>query len=488
MNFLAYDLGASNGRAILGSLSNGRLDIKEIRRFPNDPVRTPAHLHWDLPRLLYEIQQSLVDCNNDAGFLPDSIGVNTWGVDFGLIDKDGDLVFLPIHYRDESRDNITDELKRCITPEQLFYRSGYNMISSVESLFYLFKKKPHITKAAKTILFTPDLLGFFLCGNRYAERSICSTSKLLDNETGEWSLDTLSELGIDLSYLPEVVEPGTQAGNVLPVILDTLGLNGNVKVVAVAGHDTASAAAAVPAREDDFAYISCGTWSVVGAPAQRTICTKDIFDSKGSFDCSVNGGIDMRINICGLWIQQEIRRCFALKGKDYSFPELTQLAAAAEPFTAIIDPDAELFFHPGNMDEKVRRFCKESGQRIPDSTGELSRVVLESLALKYRYTIDRMEKMLSKKLPVIYMIGGGVQNELLCQFTASACQRPVTAGPVEATVFGNLLMQAKAMGQINNMDEGRELVLASCEIKNYKPDDSGKWDRQFDLAKCIFSK
>jgi len=486
MKLLAYDLGASNGRAILGRLSGGRIDIKEIRRFPNNPVWTPTHLYWDTFGLLHELQQALIDCNNETGALPDSIGINAWGVGLGLIDEDGDLVFSPVHYRDVSRNEIVSEMEKHISLEQIFYKTGYNMISSIESVYHLFEKKPKIIKAANSILFTPDLLGFFMCGNRYAERSICSTSKLLDNETGEWSLEIMSALGIDPDYFPDVIEPGTLAGKILPAILEEIGLKGSVNVVAVAGHDTASAAAAVPAVEDEFAYISCGTWSVVGTPAPKAIRSKEVFRNNGSYDCSVNGGTDMRINMTGLWIVQEIKRRLSLIGQDFSYPELNQLAADAAPFISVIDPDAEIFFHPGNMDENVRQFCRESGQRVPESVGEVCRVVLESLALKYRYTVDRMERMLSKKLPVVYMIGGGTQNEPLCRFTASACQRPVKAGPVEATVLGNLLMQAKAMGAVKSVDEGRGLIRASCEVKNYSPQDSGMWERQYDIAKSIF--
>ena len=488
MKYLACDIGASNGRVVLVSFDEGRIDTQEIHRFSNDPVRTSKHLHWDTMRILYEIQQGLVICSNQKGFIPDSIGINTWGTDFGLVDSDGNLIFTPINYHDESRDEISPEVENLISSEQLFYNSGYNVISSVESLYYLFSKKKNIVSTASKILFTPDLLSFLLCGEYYAERSICMTSKLLDVETGEWASSSLSALGIDQGYFPEIIEPGTVTGEIDGKIMTELGLKGEIKVVAVAGHDTASAAAAVPFSEDKYAYISCGTWSVVGTPVDQVIRSREAFDIKGSFDYSVNGRADIRINIVGLWIQQELRRCLALKGDNYSYAELAELSAAADPHIAVIDPDAEIFFRTGNMIEKVTRFCEETGQRVPATVGEVTRVVIESLALKYNYVLERIERLLDTSLPVIYMIGGGVQNKQLCQYTASACQRVVKAGPVEATVVGNFLMQALATGAISGMDEGREIVRNSFELTCYHPQDRAVWDKQREIAKGIFER
>ncbi|MCL1896007.1 MAG: FGGY-family carbohydrate kinase [Clostridiales bacterium] len=488
MNFLTCDLGASNGRVVLASLDGGRIEMQELHRFPNDPVRTRTHLHWDTLRLLYEIQQGLVICRNQMGFLPDSIGINTWGVDFGLVDSEGDLVFTPIHYRDEARDAIAAEVEKIVSSEQSFYNTGYNAISSIESLAYLFKNKKNLVDAADRILFTPDLLSFLLCGRQYAERSISTTSKLMDVETGQWSIPSLDALGIDPGHFPEIVEPGTAMGRVDGKILDGLGLEGDIDVVAVAGHDTTSAAAAVPFTEDKYAYISCGTWSTVGAPAPKVVRSREVFDSKGSYDYSVNGGVDMRINITGLWIQQELRRQWAQKGEAYGYQELAELSAAADPHIAVIDPDAGMFFLSGNMAEKVKGFCADTGQRVPGSVGEINRVVIESLALKYRYTIERAEGLLDAGLPVIYMIGGGIQNEQLCRFTASACQRVVKTGPVEATTIGNFLMQAIAKGAVSGMEEGRELVRNSCEAHCYSPQDTDIWERQYNVAKGIFER
>jgi len=483
---LAFDFGASSGRAILGIFDGNKLITEELHRFSNDPVNVRGNFYWDILRLFHEIKQGIIKCVNVGHKDIDSIGIDTWGVDYGLLDERGNLLGNPYHYRDTRTDGIMEEVFKIIPKGELYQKTGIQFMK-FNTIFQLYSTKlntPSMLDQAKTLLFIPDLLNYFLTGVKVTEYSIASTSQLLDPQTRTWSDEILDKLELPRQMLTDIVPSGTIIGKLSKTLAQELGI-GEVNVVASASHDTASAVTAVPAANRDYVYISSGTWSLMGVEADEPI----INEMSSQLAFTNEGGVSNKIrflkNIMGLWLVQECKRQWNKEGDNCSFAELEKLAREAKPFVSFVDPDDDAFMTPGNMPEKIRAFCKKTNQPVPESKGEVIRCVLQSLALKYRKTVESLEQILGKELPVVHMVGGGIKDTLLCQFTANATGRKVIAGPVEATSIGNLMTQAMALGKINSLQEIRQVVKNSVATTEYLPENIEQWNQAYDRF-CSF--
>ncbi|HIV30367.1 MAG TPA: rhamnulokinase [Candidatus Pullichristensenella excrementipullorum] len=481
MNVLGIDLGASSGRAMLGTLEGKKLTIREIHRFLNEPVTLCGRFVWDMPRLFHEIKQALLKLSK-SGETVDAIGIDTWGVDFGLLDKNGHLLSLPVHYRDARTNGIPEKVRAIIPDEELFARTGiaFNSFNTLYQLYAMKEEGDPALESAQDLLFLPDLLAYFLTGKKGTEYTIASTSQLLDPFKRDWDRELMEKLGIPAHIFGEVKLPGTVRGTLLPEIAKECGV-AEIPVIAIGGHDTASAVAAVPAQEKDFAYISSGTWSLLGAEVQKPLCTEGVMKANYTNEGGVDGSIRLLKNIMGLWIIQECKREWDRRGSETSFGELVELSMQAPAFKAILDVDDACFLAPGDMPARIQAYCAKSGQPVPEGKGEISRVIYESLALKYRWAIERLEEdMLKKPIEALHIVGGGSKNALLNRFTAEAIKRPVIAGPDEGTIIGNLLVQAQALGAISGIRELREVVENSFPTKTFLPETDGKaWDEAY---------
>ena len=481
LNVLGIDLGASSGRAMLGTLEGKKLTIREIHRFLNEPVTLCGRFVWDMPRLFHEIKQALLKLSR-SGETVDAIGIDTWGVDFGLLDKNGHLLSLPVHYRDARTNGIPEKVRAIIPDEELFARTGiaFNSFNTLYQLYAMKEEGDPALESAQDLLFLPDLLAYFLTGKKGTEYTIASTSQLLNPFTRDWDRELMEKLGIPAHIFGEVKLPGTVRGTLLPEIAKECGV-AEIPVIAIGGHDTASAVAAVPAQEKDFAYISSGTWSLLGAEVQKPLCTEGVMKANYTNEGGVDGSIRLLKNIMGLWIIQECKREWDRRGSETSFGELVELSMQAPAFKAILDVDDPCFLAPGDMPARIQAYCAKSGQPVPEGKGEISRVIYESLALKYRWAIERLEEdMLKKPIEALHIVGGGSKNALLNRFTAEAIKRPVIAGPDEGTIIGNLLVQAQALGAISGIRELREVVENSFPTKTFLPETDGKaWDEAY---------
>lgn len=481
LNVLGIDLGASSGRAMLGTLEGKKLTIREIHRFLNEPVTLCGRFVWDMPRLFHEIKQALLKLSK-SGETVDAIGIDTWGVDFGLLDKNGHLLSLPVHYRDARTNGIPEKVRAIIPDEELFARTGiaFNSFNTLYQLYAMKEEGDPALESAQDLLFLPDLLAYFLTGKKGTEYTIASTSQLLNPFTRDWDRELMAKLGIPAHIFGEVKLPGTVRGTLLPEIARECGV-AEIPVIAIGGHDTASAVAAVPAKEKDFAYISSGTWSLLGAEVQEPLCTEGVMKANYTNEGGVDGSIRLLKNIMGLWIIQECKREWDRRGSETSFGELVELSMQAPAFKAILDVDDACFLAPGDMPARIQAYCAKSGQPVPEGKGEISRVIYESLALKYRWAIERLEEdMLKKPIEALHIVGGGSKNALLNRFTAEAIKRPVIAGPDEGTIIGNLLVQAQALGAISGIRELREVVENSFPTKTFLPETDGKaWDEAY---------
>jgi len=477
--FLAFDLGAESGRAILGQLAGERLRLFEVYRFPNVPVRLPDGLHWDVLRLWTEIKEALRIVARQHGADLAGVGLDTWGVDFALLDRDGALLANPHHYRDSRTDGILAEAFRRLPRQEIFAQTGIQFmpINSLYQLLAMVIQHSPVLDVAQTFLTMPDLFNYWLTGRQVSEFSIATTTQCYDPRRGDWARPLLERFGIPSHIFPPIVPSGTVLGPLLPAVADEVGL-GSVPIIAPACHDTASAVAAVPA-EGEVVYISSGTWSLLG-----TELPEPIINEQGlAFDFTNEGGVGGTFrflkNITGLWLVQECRRTWARQGQEFSYDELAQMAAQAAPRQSIVDPDDAEFAKHGDMPARLRAFCQRTGQVVPQSPGEVVRCALESLALKYRWVLERLEKILGRRLEPIHIVGGGAQNWLLCQLTADATGRRVVAGPVEATAIGNIIVQGMARGYIASLAEGRRLVRHSCDLATYEPVSGPGWEEAY---------
>ncbi len=478
---LAIDLGASSGRGIIGTFDGEKINLEEIHRFSNDPVLMPGGFFWDTLRLLFEIKTAILKAAHAGGV--DTIGIDTWGVDYGYLDKSGTLLSNPYHYRDTRTDNIQDYVFEKIAPNSEIY--GVTGIQSLNfnSIYQIaadLRDRPWVVENAETLLHMPDLLGYMLTGKKKTEYTIASTGALLDAKERNYARGLFKKFGIPEKLFCEVVEPGTELGELLPEIEEETG-NTGANVIKVASHDTASAVLSVPAENEDFLYISSGTWSLMGIESKTPVITslseKYNFTNEGG----VCGTIRVLKNIMGLWIEQESRRQWTREGKKYTFDELSEMALASKPFQCFIDPDDQLFATAGNMPKRICEYCRKTGQHVPESIGGIVRCIFESLALRYRWTAEKLEELTGRKYPVINVVGGGTKEEMLSQFTADASHRKVCAGPVEATALGNIAMQCIASGDIKDVWEARRIIKNSADIKEYTPDivNAAAWDEAY---------
>lgn len=477
--FLAFDLGAESGRAILGILNGSNLALRELHRFPNTPVRLPQGLFWDTFRLFQEIEEGIrIACREGSAI--DGIGVDTWGVDFGLLGADGTLVENPRCYRDARTNGILEAAFSVMPREVLYGRTGIQFLQ-FNSLFQLFAMKRQNASAlpvAAQLLHIPDLLNYWLTGRAVSERTIASTSQIYNPETHAWDRSLLETFGVSAHILGELVEPGAYLGPLLPEVMETVRCTQSIPVYASAGHDTACAVAAAPAVPGkNWCYISSGTWSLMGAELDAPVMSDRALAHTFTNEVGVAGSIRFLKNIMGLWLLQECRRAWAADGKDYTYDELVIAALSAKPFLAVVDPDA--FLAPGRMPEKIQDFCRRTGQQAPTGPEEITRVIFESLAVCYRKVLLDLEETLGRRMDVIHIVGGGSRNSVLNQFVADATGRTVVAGPAEATAIGNVLVQAMGSGLITSHAHAREVVRNSFEVKHFEPQNSAGWEQAY---------
>ncbi|PLT33733.1 rhamnulokinase family protein [Bacillus sp. V5-8f] len=487
MQALAFDLGASGGKAFIGKLKSGKLIISEVHRFSNDPVKIGERFYWDILRLYHEIKQGLLRAKLEDSEVLSSIGIDTWGLDFGLIDRNGHLLANPSHYRDKQSLGMIEKVCSIIPKEEMYKKTGIQF-TPVNGLYHLFAMKEEVNpilQVTDTFLMIPDLLRYFLTGEKTVEGTIASTSQLFNSR--EWEHTIIQKLGFPSHWFPPIVDAGSPAGTIRQSIADELAIP-KTEVVAVAEHDTASAVISVPTAEENFAYLSCGTWSLLGTELKEPIINQQSMEWNFTNETGANGTTRLLKNIMGLWLIQECRRTWEKEGQLLSFEEMINLANQASPFTAFINPDHEMFLNPDKMPGQIQHYCSITKQRIPETKGEIVRTILEGLALKYRFVLDRIEELTQVKYPCLHIVGGGVQNQLLCQFTANALSRHVWAGPKEATAIGNLLMQYIAKREIKDLREARDIVKNSFSINVYEPQESLSWQEAFQQFKEIMGR
>ena len=488
--FLAFDFGASSGRAMLAKFDGKKIELEEKHRFSNDPVEINGGLYWDALRLFCEIKQGILNCAHSGDGDIDAIGIDTWGVDYGLLDKNDKLLSNPYHYRDTRTDGMYDKAFAVVPKEEIFNETGiaFNWFNTIYQLLASKLEDDSALKEAKTMLFMPDLFNFFLTGKKRTEYTIASTSQMFDSRTYDWAYNLLNKLGIKTDMFADMIYPGEIVGTLKPELAEELGV-GEIPVVAVASHDTGSAVASVPVVDDkDFIYISSGTWSLMGVELDAPNVSEDAMKYNFTNEGGVNKTIRFLKNIMGLWLIQECRRQWQREGTLLSFDELEREAREAEPFASLIDPDYPAFQTPGNMPRRIREYCEKTGQKVPQTTGAIIRAIAESLAFRYRSTVEGMEDVTGKKYSVINIVGGGIKDKMICQFTANATNRTVSTGPVEATSIGNIVVQGIAMGAIKDLKEGRQIVRNSFDITEYKPENTEAWDEAYAKWKDIISK
>jgi rhamnulokinase len=470
----AVDLGAESGRVAVGRFDGSRLSMREAHRFENGPVFRAGSLRWDAERLRRDVLDGLRAAGRDDAV--DSLAVDSWGVDFGLLDARDELLEPPSHYRDARRAAGTGRVFGRIPPRELYERTGIQFlpINTVFELSAMVAERDPALDAAATLLLIPDLFHFWLCGSKTTEFTNATTTQCYDPTTKGWATDLLERLDVPTTMFPEIVPPGTPLGPIAPDAARATGLDHAI-VVAVATHDTGSAVAAVPLADDRSVFLSIGTWSLVGVEVDRPVITDESFAANLTNEGGVAGTFRLLRNVGGLWLLNECRRSWADEGHALGFDELVSLAAEARPFLAFVDPNAEVFLEPGDMPDRIRAFCRETGQPEPVEVGEIVRCVLESLALKHAETIDLLHAVTGSAPSTLHVVGGGARNALLCAWTASAAGLPVFAGPDEATLVGNLLVQAMALGEIGSLREARDVVLASFEPVVYEPAQDVGW-------------
>jgi rhamnulokinase len=487
-NFLAMDFGAESGRGVIGRFDGDRLGLEELHRFANGPVRLMDTLYWDLPRLWEEFKTALGKATRCGGELS-GIGVDTWGVDFGLLGRGETLLSNPVHYRDARTDGMLEVAFRHMPRARIYEITGLQFLpfNTLYQLLALAQSDSPLLSVAETLLMMPDLFGWLLTGRCASERTDASTTQLLNPRTGTWSDELCQDMKLPRSILPEVIEPGDVLGILRRSVIEEVGLSHPVTVIAPATHDTASAVAAVPVAPTvqvqssshdlpNWCYLSSGTWSLLGVEVPRPVINLDTMKYNFTNEGGVAGTTRLLKNIMGLWLVQECRRTWMRVGRDLPYDELTARAQAAPPFVALVDPDDPIFLAPGDMPGRLMDFCIQTGQVPPQNEGAIVRCCLESLALKYRWTIDRLESILGTKIQTIHIVGGGTKNSLLCQFTADACGRIVHAGPVEATAIGNILMQALGCGLLGSLADLRDVVARSFPTTVYEPQNTSSWN------------
>jgi sugar (pentulose or hexulose) kinase len=471
----AVDLGASSGRVMVGDVSADRLSLDEVHRFPNGPVRTRGTLHWDILRLYGDVLEGLrTAARRGIG----SIGIDTWAIDYGLLDATGSLVGNPVHYRDARTNGVLERVVPDVPEQELYATTGIQQLP-FNTLYQLVSAlgTPALD-TARTMLLIPDLLAYWLTGSIGAEATNASTTQLFDVRSRTWARDLAKRVGLPAEILPPLREPGDVVGTLLTDVAKDVGLSTDVPVIAVGSHDTASAVVGVPAENTGFAYVSCGTWSLVGVELDAPVLTEDARRANFTNEGGVDGTIRFLRNVMGLWLLQESLRSWAAAGTSYDLPTLLAEAAAVSPFQTLVDPDLPAFLPPGDIPARIADACRSTGQAPPQSPAATVRCILDSLAVAYRRTVRQAQQLTGRDIDVVHVVGGGARNALLCQLTADACGLPVVAGPVESTALGNVLVQARTLGApVSDLGAMRALLRATQDLQRYEPrGDAAAWD------------
>jgi rhamnulokinase len=480
---LAVDLGASGGRVIIGKFDGNRLDLDEVHRQNYVPVKIHNRLHSNILSIYQNVLEGLrrgVALAHRSGIVVSTVGVDSWAADFGLLDRKGRLLGNPVHYRDARTDGMIDKALSIMSKLDLYRATGSHFMpfNTLYQIMAMREEADPQWEQAHSLLLIPDLLQYFLTGQRTTEYTNATTTQLFDTVNGKWSTPLLQQFQIDASLFGELVQPGTIMGKLLPDAAEEAG-EADMRFVSVASHDTASAVAAIPIFAKNCAYLSSGTWSLIGMEVKRPIITEEAMRLNFTNEGGVGKTFRFQKNIMGLWLLQELKREWQLQGKSLSWEDIALMAGASRPFLSWIDPDDPLFMAPGPMAERVRGYCRRTGQKIPDNDGSLVRCMMESLAMKYKWTVDKLERMTGNRVDVLHMVGGGIRNVQLCEWTANVCACPVRAGLPEASASGNLMMQLKACGEISSVREGRDLLHRSFPAKEYVPFDTEVWQREY---------
>ncbi len=480
--YLAIDLGATSGRGIVGYLENGKLETEEVNRFANAFVPVNDHLFWNIYKLFDEILNS-IQFATQKGFDIQSIGIDTWGVDFGLINEDGYLTGLPYIYRDTISDGAVEQFANEIMPINKLYAIAGIQTMQLNSIFQLFAQKKAKTVSfsnAKKLLFTPDLLTYLLTGVYKNEYTIASTSSLLNCKTRDWDTDLLNKLGMERELFSSIAFPGEKIGNLTAQLSNHLNIP-TIPVIAVASHDTASAVAAIPATGNEWAFLSLGTWSLMGIESEQPIINEETFADSFTNEGGINGTIRFLKNLTGFWLIEQCMQSWEKQGQKVTYAQIDNDVLLAKPFERFIDTDANDFKQAGDMVTMITSYLLKTSQSIPQNYGEWARCIFESLAMKYRLTLEKLARHASFNIKAIHAIGGGTKNHLLCQLTANATQLPVIAGPVEATASGNILVQAVAMKELYSFEDIREVMKKSVGTTTYLPMDKLDWQAQYEI-------
>lgn len=477
--YLGVDVGAESGRVMAGLWDGQRMQLEELHRFPNGGVVMNGGLRWNILGLWGEIQKGLALAASRFGKSIVSVGVDTWGVDFVLLSKSGELLGLPFHYRDARTRGMFQRAFSRVPREEIFAATGLQFmeINTLYQLLALQKNSPELLGFAETLLMIPDYLHFCLSGTRASEFTIATTSQCVSPSKRAWDTDLIQKLGLPSKIFPEIVPPGSPIGTLRPALADRTGL-GAIKVVTPAAHDTGSAVAGVPSQftgRSNWAYLSSGTWSLLGVEVRDALLSPRVLELNFTNEGGVDGTYRLLKNIMGLWLLQQCRRSFAEKGSNHTYEQLAALAGQAPAFRSLVNPDDSRFLNPPDMPAAIQEFCRETGQPVPETEGQFARCILESLALTYASVLDGLEQLTGNKIEVLHIVGGGARNQLLNQFTADAANRMVIAGPVEATVLGNLLVQARSHGEIRSLSDIRAVVCVSSEVNELKPAQTPAW-------------
>jgi rhamnulokinase len=477
--YLAFDIGASSGRGIIGTLDNGKISLKEVNRFKNTMTLMRGSYYWDFYRIFENIKEGIIKTAR-LKENPCSLGVDTWGVDYGLLDEKGDIIGVPYAYRDHRTDTAMEEVFKLMPKEELYEKTGiqFMQFNSLFQLHAAIRDGYPGMEIAKSLLFMPDLINYYLSGIKSAELTITSTSQMYNPNLKNWDLDVLKAVGINPALLQDIIQPGTVLGKLNHALCKETSIQ-ELDITAVAGHDTGSAIVAIPATDNNFAYISSGTWSLMGIESDTPLISEETLKLNLTNEGGVAGTFRILKNIMGLWLIQECQRIWQCAGNKLTYPELVKLAENADAFRTIINSDDSSLLNPVNMPKAITKLAETSGEVVPETVGQFARCIFESLALRYKYTVEVLKRISGKKIDKIHIIGGGSQNELLCQFTANATGLPVIAGPVEGTALGNILVQAKAQGHVSSLGEIRSIIRNSFEFKEFIPQNSGAWDEAY---------
>ncbi len=475
--YLAVDLGAGSGRVLAGEFDGNRIELHELNRFDNTPVELPSGWHWNITALYQNILDGLKIAAEKYGDSAVSIGIDTWGVDYGLFDHQGRLLGMPYQYRDSRTDGMMEAAYAKVAKKEIYQGTGiqFMFFNTIFQLMAELESQSVALEQAEDLLFTPDLLGYWLTGNKTQERSIASTSQLYNPETRDWNFQLIESLGLPRRLFKKISDPGDVLGELSENVRTKTGLNG-VKVITVGGHDTASAVAAVPSQFKTPAFLSSGTWSLIGLELPEPVISDASFEDAFTNEIGVGGTVRFLKNICGLWLIQESKRYWSEQGNDIPYAKMSSLAAEAEAFRSLINPDAECFVAAGRMPEKIQQFCRDTDQPVPETPGQIIRCIYESLALRYQQVWVSLMKYVEEPPTTLHIVGGGCQDKMLNQFAANAIGVKVAACPVEATGLGNILAQMLADGSIQTISEGRKIVLNSSLVETFQPADADVWN------------